>query len=437
MSTMKGMDLRLGRAFACVGLLALVSRPAQAQTVLFFDDYESGTFRTSDAPPGKWDNVENATATATATLSAAAAHRGTFGVRFAKTGPGASSPSVALVHAHVSRTGSQYGRAWVRLVQTSTDNFFLTWFFGAGYSCSGEIELNGSATRLNSNGWASSVYAGVEAPVPLMVGSWFLLEWGLTGIGTSNGRRQAWINGVLGADLGGLNFSGADVNQLKVGFPWSDLPTLATVDFDDVRVSSSPPVSGVALTVASAAAAEQCVPVTVTLRDSSGVAALAPYSLLLAAQVTGVTASLFTDGNCGAPGNTWTVPAGQNQGNFSFRPGSNGDAQIIASHPDLLGALPRLVSLSALPDGTACAGSAACASGQCSAGFCTPLDAGTQQPPPPGPTDAGAASGEELFLDELNLKVGCSCNGTNAIAGLELVALAVLSHAWRRRRRRT
>ncbi len=409
---------RLSLAVTLVALLA--GAAARAQGVVFADDFETGTLLTSEVPAGRWASLDDATPQEQLRSSAAAAHRGAFGARVTDAITGADNLSVHLYHPEPARTGPYYVRMWVRMVSTNNFNVYLaTTHSPASNNCSHELEFSAVQGRLNSAGWALGVYSS-DATTTALGTAWHLIEWGMTGIGTATTRRRAWVDGALQADST-VNTTGASIGELMLGEYWGDTAWQGTIDYDDFRASTVPPASHFSLTTAASVEAEACVTVTLSLRDSvSNALSPAPYAVVASADVTGAV-DTFLDGACLTQGATWSLPAGQSTGTFSYRPRAPGSITAGAAHADFLPLTPLAVTVTAKPNGAVCSAGPACASGACIGGICAPPDAGAPADAglddagsaDAGPDDAGApdasAGDAGAALAPLVLPVGCSC----------------------------
>lgn len=177
----------------------------------------------------------------------------------------------------------------------------------------------------------------------------------LTNIGTTNGTRRYFIDGLQQVTRSGIDWSSIQVKSVQVGESWSDVPTFTgTLDYDDVR-----------LTTTSRRAASWCrlppplkwetAKVDPSLRSSGGSTAHpAPYAFDAAFSVSGAAGSFFSDAACQTPNGAASLIASGTSAVVYFRPTSGGSAELSASYADFLeGTATLSVSGVGMPDGGA------------------------------------------------------------------------------------
>lgn len=386
--------------------------------MLLMDDFESGTLLQSASPTGVWEQLLNPSADINVTVGAAGAHRGTSGYRLQDTGATGGSGVQTAALSHVNRlTGDVYSRFWVRFTQTNASGSVVIWQLGRSahlYAVLPNLDL-----ALGGND-ANMQFPYQTSPFDAAPGTWHLVEVAAMGIGASSGQLRLWVDGVERLTVP-IDLSGATLEQLQLGLPWSDdRRWTGTIDFDDVRVSTTAPGTFLSVTPGTARA-EACSAFELQLTSAAqGAPTPAPYPIQVAIALTGTPAALYADAACTVPTSTVTVPTGASVGTAFLRPAAAGQVDVALTHLDFLissGSFPIPVEPAppdsgvTLPDGGASDGGAS--------------DGGTGN-------DGGRPDASLLPVE---LAVGCGCN--HAPMPFALIALGGLRLAMPRKRCRT
>lgn len=330
-----------------VSAFVLCAPLAFGQTLLA-EDGESGSLLKSASPPGHWDTYE-AVSPNVLQLATEAAHRGQHGLRLddvvvaSGTGDAAS-----LTYDLPALPGHNfYARGWVRLTRIEKPGSPVHWTSISGRDAEGELrdllslifdQMTSNEAALWARGWAQpSNYQYEEdlLPPPAGQGEWLLWEFAFTGVGTRTAQRTVWINGSQAAtrtvDLIGITLEG-----FVLGEGYGDRNFKGAVDFDDIRVSSSPPASTLKVLAPAQAEEAECIQVTVSLHDSAGAAAPAPYDVSVDLVASRGQRALFSDASCDTSLSAAVLPLGQNTQSFYARLQGADSLALEARHPDFL-----------------------------------------------------------------------------------------------------
>ncbi|MDP2273157.1 MAG: hypothetical protein Q8N23_31490 [Archangium sp.] len=339
--------LRSGRrGLADWSAMAAGSTSAVATVVVRDDaltcDLESGTSLDTELPPGCFNVSIAPYPQSSMSISMAAAHRGSFGVRLidGQSAPG-NAADTALFDDTAPMFGDFHARSWVRVVATNGMGApiiaQLTNAQGQSPSLI-DLKLRPNLDLVMGGFGADAGYSEFSADAGLSLGAWHLLEFTVTGAGTSDGGRAVWLDGRLVLEQRSVDFSGPrmSVGRLAVGEPYADdRRWLGTIDFDDVRSAGVPLASRLEVQAPGAGFLGECLPFEVQARASlgGGLASLgesAPIEL-----DAGGGASLFVDPSCAVPGDQVVMPPAASVTSLSFR-ATQPTFVILATTPDLL-----------------------------------------------------------------------------------------------------
>ncbi|WP_157774873.1 LamG-like jellyroll fold domain-containing protein [Melittangium boletus] len=322
--------------------MLLQSLPGVAAPIHWFsDDFETGTLRTSDTPAGRWDDAA-ATSPNTLASGAAGAHRGRYGLTVTDRTSNPGSLASASVEPGAPLSSEFHVRTWLRLRAVSASGSVV-----AVQALPALVELRLLAPEPT---WELAVRNGSGRTYVSLHGSrveaerWYLVEFSARGLGTTAGEARLWVDGVEQGVLSGRDWRDAAnvLDRLVVGEPWSDTGTfVGSLDFDDVRVSTSPMASRLGLQrPQDTGASSGCIPMDVSLRDSAtGAPAPAPYETEVALSTVAGAGGFHADAACGTPSGRALLAAGTSERRVYFRPGGTaGTARVEASHPDFLSA---------------------------------------------------------------------------------------------------
>ena len=391
-------------------------------------DVETFTLLATDSPPGPWTGIYAPIAANRIDAGAVAAHRGSFGIRaIDAVGTGNADTEIRLFYNLTARTGDTHLRAWVRLatsnglgrlviIQVSSVNTALLDFIVPG---TGGVELGG----FTSTGYVFS------APGPSVSdGGWHLVEVSLLGVGTMSGRMVGWVDG-RDAGVSARNWQGYSYDNIGIGEPWSsDRSFIGAIDFDDVRISTRPHASRLGVEALGTIPAGACRPLRISLHDSNGNLARAPYGFDAGVWATGGPLTIAGDPGCLLPATTADFAPDASTALVYVRGTSPASVLVESAYEDLLsGSAPLIVS--GFVDAGAGDGGSAVADGGVDGGA---ADAGQDG----GAGDAGAGTlpavdgGSPMYEAPFEASVGCAC----AEVPGALAALLLLCVFARRRR---
>ncbi len=359
------------------------------------EDFE-GTFT---VPSNRWTFRQVATGNSLGP-SAAAAHRGAFGLRVDDATSRAGDGMEGAINLDLpALRPAVYVRTWVRVLPgTGASRVVLLGVYGGMPADSvdlAEVDVELPAGRLVLGAYdQTNVYVDYRTSFVLADGRWHLVEPTLD---TTTGGRKLWVDGALileGTPAGGP----VPLTSVGIGMIWAAPRTsTAVADFDDFRASVEPQASALHLAALSGGSGD-CVAFEVALRDATGASAAAPYDVAVELAVPGFTP--YADESCQTEAKT-AIPQGVSAARFSLRVART-RAELAASHPDFLPA-----SLSWTGDLT--------------------------DPPDPVDPTPGLPPGVEPG----RLGTGCDCQAGGGMALLALAPLAPLAgHARRPRQRR-
>ncbi|MBX7097440.1 MAG: hypothetical protein K1X89_07000 [Myxococcaceae bacterium] len=280
--------------------------------------------------------------------SSAAAHRGDGGLAVIDTNGAMGSGQHAFVEVSGLGASPTYRvRLWTRRLTPATqENVHVavlntslnTYFFEATY---------GGSTVLAGHD-RSDAYSFAQDSASYSDGGWHLLEGVVTGLDSTSGARELYFDGQRLLRQTGIDFSGATLDQVKVGKSVSINERFqGEVDVDDVRVDPNPQASTVVLSSdAGPLSTADCARVTVGLVDSeTSSPAPAPYDVDVVVQGT-QDATLYPVPDCqGTASRVWTIAKGATAVTGSVRFDDRGTAQVTARHVDFLSGSPALFSV--------------------------------------------------------------------------------------------
>jgi hypothetical protein len=283
----------------------------------------------------------SSTASGTLTYPSTSAHRGTGGLQ-----------------AYENTNAPNLGQAFHSLNQASSSSFYAR--FWARRSFSGDSQTNHGAgvyvAEVNSGSlglannfatlaymmniatgrWTFSGRGGGSEVVLADANGWGLLEIVITGIGTENGSRTAYLNGVKRAEALGLNYSGTALTAFDIGITGNTGSIYLGIDVDDVRIAAQPLASK--LSVVGPPVGIGCFAITVGLIDSvAGQLQPAPYAVVANLAQSGVTGSFYFSSSCnGGAITSTTLASGATSNTVYLRATTAGTASITASHVDFI-----------------------------------------------------------------------------------------------------
>ncbi|MBL8954573.1 MAG: hypothetical protein JNK82_27585 [Myxococcaceae bacterium] len=296
---------------ACLSAAALTSLPAQAQLLeqpleaLLPDGGLTGWRLEGDAP-GAGGHIR---------IEAAAAHRGSFGLRFTDDGSAARlGPGPRLGTTFSFSSPQLYSRVWLRAAVVggsgNTRAFWSQWATAQGgpnNAHSFQISARGEVTAGEQGVLPDGGSRGRDDPTGFKLdGGWHLLEAATFGAG-SDSTAGVTLYRFDGLDAGRHSGVSAWADRF-VGFSLGSAYAFGTfgaqLDFDDVRVSTQPLATRLALRVDGPLVARACNPVVVSLQasmpapdggEAAEVTATAPVLLAVGG------ALLYADDGCTEP----------------------------------------------------------------------------------------------------------------------------------------
>ena len=306
-------------------------------------DVESGRTLVNDVPPGCFNTLVAPYLQSTIGASASAAHRGNFGLRLidGEAGTGAAADT-SVFDDGAPLFGDFHARTWVRVVSANALGLpvFAQFTNGTGSSPSLlDVKMRPDFT-LTIAGFASDAgYSEVVADAGLRLGVWQLLQLSVTGVGSADGGRWLWLDGVQVAQQRGVDFSGTrlPVGRFALGEPYVDgREWLGTVDFDDIRTAGVPLATRFSLSLpVDGGFVGECLPLDVQLRAAFGDGLAVTGELLQVALDAGTAASLFGDLSCALPVTAVAMPASTSSVTLWFRASQAGPS-VLATHPDFI-----------------------------------------------------------------------------------------------------
>ncbi len=332
---------------------------ATTATVLVRDDaltcdLETGTRLDTELPPGCFNTLIAPYLQSSLTTSVSAAHRGNFGVRLVD---GESSmgnaADTALFDDGAPVFGDFFARTWVRVVASNgLGSPIIAQLTNATGQSPSLIDVKvRSNLDLSIGGFgADAGYSEIVADAGLRLGAWQLLEFSITGSGTSDGGRSLWLDGQLLLEQRSVDFSGTrlSIGRLAVGEPYADdRRWLGTIDFDDVRSAGVPLASRLEARGPLGGFAGECLDLEVQLRASFGGGLAVTGEPVPVTVDAGATVRLFGDPSCAMPGAQVLLIPGASVVKLSFK-ASQPSFSVVATTPDFL-SVAQTVTLLAPP----------------------------------------------------------------------------------------
>jgi uncharacterized protein (TIGR03382 family) len=300
----------------------------------FADDFEQGALL---GPTSPWSTMRLVPGN-TFAADPAAAHRGQFGARLVDAVTvGAARGEGVLETAQQRLNGDVYLRFWARASLTGTDTVYLCTIISERSLDWAELELRLPAQELMLAGYESDAgFHQLKSSVQPAVSEWHLYEIAVQSAGTRRAGRSLWVDGTLSAQETELDQSNGDIGAIDVGETWADVRAAqGTLDFDDVRISLAPPASRLAVDAAADAGASECLPVKLSLLDSSGKPAFAPYDVVVELSAN-PAAAFFIDSTCRGSTRSAIVSTDQPRTTAYVQPLQGGELTLTAQHPDFL-----------------------------------------------------------------------------------------------------
>lgn len=325
---------------------------ADASGNLFYDA-ETNTVLTSDNPAGPFDSRDGSTPAVTITSAAAAAHRGSYGLRYLDNDAtsGLGSTRYLNIQNLLTSASAYRARFWIHFRSSSTNGESVLFLIRSGGTFISEFRYDPQTGRLgvagdnNVGAWSFN-----RGTTNYRDNAWHLVEFVTTGIGTSSGARRLYVDGTLEAQMTGVNMTGFSPQTAAIGGILVDgrTGTGTVIDFDDVRVS--PNLQGSTLRVtASNAVAGNCTATAIGLLNTeNGALTTAPYAVVANLTVSGVSGQYFSNPGCTTAATTATIPQGSSSTVTYFRATTAGTATLGANNVDFLsGSAPATISAAA------------------------------------------------------------------------------------------
>jgi hypothetical protein len=312
-------------------LLSLIAAPALAVTPLY-DGFESGlgppTWTTSAAANSQLAALPTFVHEGSLAVNAVEQSTGTFNLAVARTpqtGTGTLYAQFFLrtLLANVEAASATYGVFEVRSNTGGGDTGSFAAFSVTRSQLTYRLQLagRGGGSALTSSG---NVNLGAYHRVDLV----------LTGVGTAQGARTFFLDGVQEGSSAGLNWTGASYSEVALGILRTSTSDDQGFAFDEVRISPTPLAASLRLSApAGPYQRGQCLPVALEVRNQLGASMPAPVDVAATLTVTAGSASLFSDPGCTTTITTATVTSGSLSSLLYVRPDSVADVGLTASHP--------------------------------------------------------------------------------------------------------
>ncbi len=314
------------------------SAQVQVRPFEFADDFEAGAL----FPWSYLDDPANSVTTA-----AEAAHRGGQGLRFVDGRAGSRDGSEGYVRVNAP-AGDYYVRFWYRVSPSSSvgNVIFAQIDSSVGLAVldvwtqypAGTLQLGGFG---DFGGSGTGSWFDPTSSVQPLIDQWHLVELELLGAGTLNASRRSWFDGSELSSRTGLDWSAPELDTFifLFGAPWQEpREFLGIIDFDDIRIGTTPHASRVNVApVQPSAQVGDCIETAVSLLDSvRGVPAPAPYAVELLLSGGGTPGAFHTEPTCSTPVSSVTLDPGASSTSVWFQPGAEGTARLTAAHVDFL-----------------------------------------------------------------------------------------------------
>ena len=394
----------------------LLSCAASAQ-VSFRDDFEVPVVVQAG---NNWEQLFRDHLADTVSVSPLAAHTGDAGLHIVNAlSSNAGAGSIGLMR-FFSGTGAQHLRAWFRAsAVTAATGYDSVAFISRSSSFFTACQLYFHAA---ARGWRVAAFSETNQTtlrdsdggvVPL--GQWLLVELVATGMGTANGRCRAWVDGVLIADVTGIDWSTVQFRDLSLGPVNTELGNETVYDYDGFGAAAQAMASRLQVSLPVPMAVGQCTRFTVGLRSSEGGGVMATEDVPVALATSGPL-TLASDPQCAVPVAGAVIPAGVDSVALYCLASQATDAGAVrATHPDLLDGVKGVSALETPDAGVPDAGA---------------RDGGEADA---GGADAGASPPQR------ELAAGCGCGaspfGLLAAAALLGALRGLTARSGRRRRR--
>jgi hypothetical protein len=314
--------------------LAVCFASQLATAATFSDDFELNSL-------SRWPQLNQQTSVSLSTDSGAA-HRGQFGLRLSDDNGATGSDTQGFVGLVPPPGITQYYfRFWLRIATPRVTGEFVVCEIESipetAVSSVLDLRFTLTSAQVSLAGYDAAARYPEDGNTGFSLGSWHLVEGAMLGLGTRDGSRLLWLDGMRVATGTGRDFSGVSLGQLKLGEPYADTRSYrGDLDIDDFRAGTEPPASHLAVSVASTVAEGACVPVEVSLVDSDQVSAAAQYDVEATIQISGTALQLYADAQCVTELSGALLRTGDLRVTVYFRPEGSGEVTLTASHPDLL-----------------------------------------------------------------------------------------------------
>lgn len=204
---------------------------ASAQMIVLSDDFETGDL-------SRWSRVVQAPSGSIA-ATPAAAFRGSYGMRVVDADGGTGRDSESYVSFSLPQSGGDLRLEFKMRVSASND---------AGDVLPAEIMMLLSGDTVSAASFGLLPAAGIQLSGhdarrnftsrgmgPGLGGGWNDVAVVASGMGTTAGRRELWINGELRIEQQ-VDWDGASFSHVKLGEPWGSTSWEGVLEFDDVSV---------------------------------------------------------------------------------------------------------------------------------------------------------------------------------------------------------
>ncbi|MFL5318954.1 MAG: LamG-like jellyroll fold domain-containing protein [Myxococcaceae bacterium] len=386
------------------------------------EDFDRPQLFWTDVPPGPWQFSDVAPSTANSVGSTpSGAHRGDGGLHTVDTASSGTFDDEADLGMSLEPIQPQvYFRGWFRMTQpdaVGVETVLAVHLNIGGGSPGLSLEIDSMGRFCLGGHDVNGTYSVAPCTVPVVPGSWYLLEGALTGLGSDAGVRTMWINGAQAATTT-VDWSAKTAHSFTVGNAWGEPRDFTgTMDWDDFRATLYPPASTFNVQVPPVVAPGSCVAAKLSLVDSTGATAPAPYDVDATLVASNATVSLQPD--CSAPTSLATLPNGSTGVTLYVSALALGPSTIVASHPDFIDGLASFDGGLLVADGGSSDG------GTFSDGGAEPVDGGQD--------DSGLLDdGGTVRAGPRAARVGCGCDQSSGVMLLSMALLACLARRGRR-----
>ncbi|MBK7857663.1 MAG: hypothetical protein IPJ65_03335 [Archangiaceae bacterium] len=314
-----------------------VAAAARAAGPTLTDDFESGSLsRWSIYPLGGG---------VSAAPNPASAHRGDAGVRITDNDAATTGgQQLSLARDLTAVTGDYHVRFWYRMpaVASSVSGFTIAQLLTPGSSVVAAANVLSEGSRIGISGGANGDFTQSIGNKVMGDGQWHLVELSVLRLGTVNGQRRLWVDGVLETEATNLDWMTTSYvpDKVTIGEPFAGNKSFTGVlDYDDFRSGPTRWGNEFVLDVVGTVTQGRCVEATLRLTTvhapPSSVANLTEDTRVALGSADGKV-DFFTSLQCLTALPAVTVPSGSQSAKVWFKSRGAGAQTLVATHPDYL-----------------------------------------------------------------------------------------------------